>query len=107
LVQQNNTQTAAPTFDPPGIGFRSSQFPISVVLATTTAGAQIKYSIVNLSAAVGAFTNVAATSTTVVVGRDKRLYAKADVGGAHESVLLYHDYYVEVDTFYPIGTQPP
>jgi hypothetical protein len=106
-IKQNNTETSAPTFTPGGVGFRSSQFPISVVLATTTAGAQIKYSIVNLGAAVGAFTNVAATSTTVVVGRDKRLYAKADVGGAHESVLLYHDYYVEVDTFYPIGTQPP
>jgi hypothetical protein len=107
LVQQNNTQTAAPTFTPGGVGFRSGQFPISVVLSTTTAGAQIKYSIVNLGAAPGTFTNVAATSTTVVVGRDKRLYAKADVGGAHVSVLLYHEYYVEVDTFYPIGTQPP
>jgi len=107
LVQQNNTDTAAPTFTPGGVGFRSGQFPISVVLATTTAGAQIKYSIVNLGAAPGTFTNVAATSTTVVVGRDKRLYAKTDVGGAHESVLLYHEYYVEVDTFYPIGTQPP
>ena len=107
LVQQNNTQTAAPTFTPGGVGFRSGQFPISVVLSTTTAGAQIKYSIVNLGAAPGTFTNVAATSTTVVVGRDKRLYAKADVGGNHQSVLLYHEYYVEVDTFYPIGTQPP
>jgi hypothetical protein len=106
-IKQSNTETSAPTFTPGGVGFRSGQFPISVVLATTTAGAQIKYSIVNLGAAVGTFTNVAATSTTVVVGRDKRLYAKADVGGAHESVLLYHDYYVEVDTFYPIGTQPP
>jgi hypothetical protein len=106
-IKQNNTETSAPTFTPGGVGFRSGQFPISVVLATTTAGAQIKYSIVNLGAAVGTFTNVAATSTTVVVGRDKRLYAKADVGGSNESVLLYHEYYVEVDTFYPIGTQPP
>jgi hypothetical protein len=106
-IKQNNTETSAPTFTPGGVGFRSNQFPISVVLATTTVGAQIKYSIVNLGAAPGTFTNVAATSTTVVVGRDKRLWAKADQGGAHESVLLYHDYYVEVDTFYPIGTQPP
>lgn len=106
-IKQNNTETSAPTFDPPGIGFRSGQFPISVTLSTTTAGAQIKYSIVDIGAAVGTFTNVAATSATVVVGRNKRLYAKADVGGANESVLLYNDYYVEVDQYFPPGTQPP
>jgi hypothetical protein len=107
LVQQNNTDTATPSFDPPGVGFRSSQFPISVTLTTTTAGAQIKYSIVNLGQAAGTFTTVTATSATVVVGRNKRLWAMADQGGAHPSVLIYHEYYVEVDTFYPIGTQPP
>jgi len=106
-IKQNNTETSAPSFDPPGIGFRSSQFPVSVTLATTTAGAQIKYSIVDLGAAVGAFTNVAATSATVVVGRNKRLYAKADVGGSNESILLYHEYYIEVDEYYAPGTQPP
>ena len=107
LVRQNDTQTAAPTFDPPGIGFRSGQFPINVTLTTATAGAQIKYSIVAIGAAAGTFTNVAATSTTVAVGRDKRLYAKADQSGNHESVLLYHDYYIEVDDYFPPGTQPP
>lgn len=107
LVQENNTQTAAPTFDPPGIGFRSSQFPISVTLTTTTVGAQIKYSIVDLGQAAGTFTNVAATTTTVVVGRNKRLWAKADQSGAHTSVLIYHEYFIQADTFFPIGTQPP
>jgi len=106
-IKQNNTETSAPSFDPPGYGFRAGQFPVSVTLLTTTTGAQIKYSIVDLGAAVGTFTNVAATSTTVVVGRNKRLYAKADVGGSNESILLYHDYYVEVDEYFPPGTQPP
>lgn len=107
LVQQNNTDTAAPSFDPPGIGFRSSQFPISVTLTTTTVGAQIKYSIVDLGQAVGTFTNVAATTTTVVVGRNKRLWAMADQSGAHPSVLIFHEYFIQADTFFPIGTQPP
>lgn len=107
LVQQNNTDTAAPSFDPPGIGFRSSQFPISVTLTTTTVGAQIKYSIVDLGQAVGTFTTVAATTTTVVVGRNKRLWAKADQSGANPSVLIYHEYFIQADTFFPIGTQPP
>jgi hypothetical protein len=107
LVQQNNTDTAAPSFDPPGIGFRSSQFPISVTLTTTTVGAQIKYSIVDLGQAVGTFTTVAATTTTVVVGRNKRLWAMADQSGAHPSVLIYHEYFIQADTFFPIGTQPP
>ena len=100
-IKQNNTETSAPSFSPPGIGFRAGQFPISVTLTTTTAGAQIKYSIVDLGQPVGAFTNVAATTTTVAVGRNKRLYAKADVGGAHQSILIYHEYYVEVDEYYP------
>ena len=100
-IKQNNTETSAPSFSPPGIGFRAGQFPISVTLTTTTAGAQIKYSIVDLGQPVGAFTNVAATTTTVAVGRNKRLYAKADVGGSNESILIYHEYYVEVDEYYP------
>jgi hypothetical protein len=100
-IKQNNTETSAPSFSPPGIGFRSNQFPISVTLATTTAGAQIKYSIVDLGQPVGTFTNVAATTTTVAVGRNKRLYAKADVGGSNESILIYHEYYIEVDEYYP------
>ena len=100
-IKQNNTETSAPSFSPPGIGFRAGQFPISVTLTTTTAGAQIKYSIVDLGQPVGTFTNVAATTTTVAVGRNKRLYAKADVGGSNESILIYHEYYVEVDEYYP------
>jgi len=100
-IKQNNTETSAPSFSPPGIGFRAGQFPISVTLTTTTAGAQIKYSIVDLGQPVGTFTNVAATTTTIAVGRNKRLYAKADVGGSNESILIYHEYYVEVDEYYP------
>ena len=100
-IKQNNTETSAPSFTPPGIGFRSNQFPITVTLTTTTAGAQIKYSIVDLGQPAGTFTNVAATTATVVVGRNKRLWAKADVGGSNESILIYHEYYIEIDDYYP------
>jgi len=100
-IKPNNTETSAPSFTPPGIGFRANQFPITVTLKTTTAGAQIKYSIVDLGQPAGTFTNVAATTATVVVGRNKRLWAKADVGGAHESILLLHEYYIEIDDYYP------
>lgn len=104
---RGNNDTAAPTFDPPGVGFRAGQFPITVTLSTPTAGAHIEYSLVNLGAAVGAYTTITATSGTVVVGRNKRLYARAHVGGMNYSVLVYHDYYVEVDDYFPPGTQPP
>jgi hypothetical protein len=100
-IKPNNTETSAPSFTPPGIGFRANQFPITVTLKTTTAGAQIKYSIVDLGQPAGTFTNVAATTATVVVGRNKRLWAKADVGGANESILLLHEYYIEIDDYYP------
>jgi hypothetical protein len=56
---------------------------------------------VDLGQPAGTFTNVAATTATVVVGRNKRLWAKADVGGAHESILIYHEYYIEIDDYYP------
>lgn len=104
---RGNNDTAAPTFDPPGMGFRSGQFPITVTLSTPTAGAHIEYSLVALGAAAGTYTTIAATSGTVVVGRNKRLYAKAHVGGMNYSVTVYHDYYVEVDDYFPPGTQPP
>jgi hypothetical protein len=65
-IKPNNTETSAPSFTPPGIGFRANQFPITVTLKTTTAGAQIKYSIVDLGQPAGTFTNVAATTATVV-----------------------------------------
>lgn len=104
---RGNNETAAPTFDPPGVGFRAGQFPITVTLSTPTAGAHIEYSLVNLGAAVGTYTTISATSGTVVVGRNKRLYARAHVGGMNYSVLVYHDYYVEVDDYFPPGTQPP
>jgi hypothetical protein len=104
---RGNNEPAAPTFDPPGVGFRAGQFPITVTLSTPTAGAHIEYSLVNLGAAVGTYTTISATSGTVVVGRNKRLYARAHVGGMNYSVLVYHDYYVEVDDYFPPGTQPP
>ena len=102
-----NNDTATPTASPPGGGF-SSGWPRSVTLTTTTSGAHIEYQVVNIGAAAGAtWTTIAATSGTVQVAADKRLYARAHVSGQNYSTTAYWDFWRETDSYLPPGTQPP
>lgn len=102
-----NNDTATPTASPAGGGFFSG-WPRSVTLSTSTAGAHIEYQIVNLGAAAGAtWTTIAATSGSVSVAKDKRLYARAHVSGQNYSTVAYWDFWQETSDYLPPGTQPP
>lgn len=102
-----NNDTAAPTFSPPGGGYASG-FPLTVTLATSTAGAHIDYQVVNMGAAAGTtWTTINATSGTVSVSAGKRVYARAHTSGQNYSTTVFADYWREVDEYLPPGTQPP
>lgn len=97
---RGNNDTASPTANPAGGSFSSSTiWPKSVTLTTTTAGAHIEYQIVTAGASAGAtWTTISATSGTVLVDYNKRLYARAHLNGSNYSTVSYWDFYLSYST---------
>lgn len=103
-VRQNN-QTATPTANPVGQVFpQGTVWPKSVTLLCATAGSSIDYQIVDVGALLGAtWTTISATSGTVSVALDKRVYARGHTSNQNYSSIVYWDYTQAWNTLRPSG----
>lgn len=102
---RQNSQAATPTASPVGQVFpQGTAWPKSVTLATATAGASIDYEIVDVGAiSTGTWTTIAATSGTVSVALNKRVYARAHTSGQNYSSIVFWDYTQAWNTLRPSG----
>ena len=105
-VGTGSTLVASPTTTKYPGGY-TARF-LTVPLACSTAGATIKYSLVTMGAAPGAYSTYSA-ALTVEVGYQvgKTIYAYAEKSGMTTSDIVAFDYWQEIPTYLPPGTQPP
>lgn len=80
---------------------------ISVPLSCSTAGATIKYSVVNLGAVPGTYSTYSSALTLSIGAGGKTVYAYAEKTGLTTSPVVSFDYWKEVSDYYPPGTLPP
>lgn len=80
---------------------------ISVPLACSTSGATIKYSVVSIGAAPGAYSTYSTALTISIGAGAKTVYAYAEKAGLTTSPVVSLDYWKEVSDYYPPGTLPP
>ena len=100
-----STNVAPPTASPYPGGY--TQTSKTVTLSCSTAGSTIKYSVVNLGAAPGAYSTYTAPFSVSLSGGGKTIYAYAEKTGLTTSTTVALDYWREVSDYYPPGTIPP